>query len=387
MEKLAKIKPFIFWIAALALVGFLAKRALFTPPQVSLVRLARRDLTAQVYGNGTVEAKVVVGVSSRITGRITQVLADQGDRVKAGQLLARLEDDDFAAQVAQAQAELSRARAETRAAEAGLNQAKASLRLAAKNAQRFRALVKDDLVSRQEAEQYDTADAVARDEAARRQSELEASRMAEAAAKSAVALAASRLADTRILAPQDGIIVSRDLEQGGTVAPGLSIFTLADPALVWVKANVDEAMLPGVAVGRPATISLRSEPGRDFPGQVARLGRQSDRVTEELEVDVAFTPALPGFRLGEQADVLIVSASKDGALALPSATVNSRGGKRGVWRVQGDGRILFTPVVCGIEDRAGFTEIVSGLPADVPVALAPAPAMAKFQDGLKVRVK
>ena len=387
MEKLAKIKPFIFWIAALALVGFLAKRALFTPPQVSLVRLARRDLTAQVYGNGTVEAKVVVGVSSRITGRITQVLADQGDRVKAGQLLARLEDDDFAAQVAQAQAELSRARAETRAAEAGLNQAKASLRLAAKNAQRFRALVKDDLVSRQEAEQYDTADAVARDEAARRQSELEASRMAEAAAKSAVALAASRLADTRILAPQDGIIVSRDLEQGGTVAPGLSIFTLADPALVWVKANVDEAMLPGVAVGRPATISLRSEPGRDFPGQVARLGRQSDRVTEELEVDVAFTPALPGFRLGEQADVLIVSASKDGALALPSATVNSRGGKRGVWRVQGDGRINFTPVVCGIEDRAGFTEIVSGLPADVPVALAPAPAMAKFQDGLKVRVK
>ncbi|MDA8160711.1 MAG: efflux RND transporter periplasmic adaptor subunit [Desulfobacteraceae bacterium] len=387
MEKLAKIKPFIFWIAALALVGFLAKRALFTPPQVSLVRLARRDLTAQVYGNGTVEAKVVVGVSSRITGRITQVLADQGDRVKAGQLLARLEDDDFAAQVAQAQAELSRARAETRAAEAGLNQAKASLRLAAKNAQRFRALVKDDLVSRQEAEQYDTADAVARDEAARRQSELEASRMAEAAARSAVALAASRLADTRILAPQDGIIVSRDLEQGGTVAPGLSIFTLADPALVWVKANVDEAMLPGVAVGRPATISLRSEPGRDFPGQVARLGRQSDRVTEELEVDVAFTPALPGFRLGEQADVLIVSASKDGALALPSATVNSRGGKRGVWRVQGDGRILFTPVVCGIEDRAGFTEIVSGLPADVPVALAPAPAMAKFQDGLKVRVK
>ncbi len=387
MEKLAKIKPFIFWIAALALVGFLAKRALFAPPQVSLVRLVRRDLTAQVYGNGTVEAKVVVGVSSRITGRITQVLADQGDRVKAGQLLARLEDDDFAAQVAQAQAELSRARAETRAAEAGLNQAKASLRLAAKNAQRFRALVKDDLVSRQEAEQYDTADAVARDEAARRQSELEASRMAEAAARSAVALAASRLADTRILAPQDGIIVSRDLEQGGTVAPGLSIFTLADPALVWVKANVDEAMLPGVAVGRPATISLRSEPGRDFPGQVARLGRQSDRVTEELEVDVAFTPALPGFRLGEQADVLIVSASKDGALALPSATVNSRGGKRGVWRVQGDGRILFTPVVCGIEDRAGFTEIVSGLPADVPVALAPAPAMAKFQDGLKVRVK
>ena len=387
MEKLAKIKPFIFWIAALALVGFLAKRALFAPPQVSLVRLARRDLTAQVYGNGTVEAKVVVGVSSRITGRITQVLADQGDRVKAGQLLARLEDDDFAAQVAQAQAELSRARAETRAAEAGLNQAKASLRLAAKNAQRFRALVKDDLVSRQEAEQYDTADAVARDEAARRQSELEASRLAEAAAKSAVALAASRLADTRIFAPQDGIIVSRDLEQGGTVAPGLSIFTLADPALVWVKANVDEAMLPGVAVGRPATISLRSEPGRDFPGQVARLGRQSDRVTEELEVDVAFTPALPGFRLGEQADVLIVSASKDGALALPSATVNSRGGKRGVWRVQGDGRILFTPVVCGIEDRAGFTEIVSGLPADVPVALAPAPAMAKFKDGLKVRVK
>jgi HlyD family secretion protein len=59
------------------------------------VTVENRDLTEMVYGNGTVEAKVVVGVSSKITGRIIELYADQGDRVTRGQLLAKLENDDF----------------------------------------------------------------------------------------------------------------------------------------------------------------------------------------------------------------------------------------------------------------------------------------------------
>ncbi|MDD5302807.1 MAG: efflux RND transporter periplasmic adaptor subunit [Elusimicrobia bacterium] len=331
-------------IASASLLALLIplKAAFFSGPKVKVVRVERRDLTAQVYGNGTVEAKVVVGVSSKITGRIVELYADQGDRVKRGRLLAKLENQDFAEQ---------------------LRKAQATLELASRNARRYRSLAEKNLVSRLEAEQYETADRVAAAE--------------EAAAR-------ARLDDTLIAAPEDGLIISRNLEKGAIVTPGQGIFSLVDPKTVWVKANVDESLLRGVAVGRKALISLRSEPGRQFPGEVVRVGHESDRVTEELVVDVAFTPPLKDFHLGEQADVSIIDETRTAAPSLPSAAFVSRGKTRGVWVIAGK-RLEFRTVVAGAEDGRGFTEIVSGLDDGERVALAPPAVSGKFTDGMKVR--
>jgi HlyD family secretion protein len=148
----------------------------------------------------------------------------------------------------------------------------------------------------------------------------------------------------------------------------MSIFTLADPRTVWVKANVDESQLKGVAIGKKAMITLRSAAGEQFPGQVARLGHQSDRVTEELEVDVTFTQPQKNFRLGEQSDVYIVTEMKKDAPALPSAAIVTKDKKRGVW-VVANGKLTFKQVTIGSER----------------VAVAPPPEMAKFKDGMKVR--
>jgi HlyD family secretion protein len=149
---------------------------------------------------------------------------------------------------------------------------------------------------------------------------------------------------------------------------------------------VDEAQMKGVAVGSSAVISLRSAPGEQFPGQVARLGRQSDRVTEELEVNVAFTPPLKNFRLGEQSEVYIVTEMKNNAPSLPATAIVTREKQRGVWLVA-SGKLTFKSVTMGIEDRRHFTEIVSGLGAGDQVALASPAEMAQFRDGMKVRAR
>lgn len=312
--------------AAVLVLLALLKAAFFSAPKAREVRLERRDLTARVYGNGTVEAKVVVGVSSKITGRIVELHADQGDRVKRGRLLAKLENRDLAEQ---------------------LRKAEATLELASRNARRYRNLADKDLVSRLEAEQHETAERVAAAE--------------EAAAR-------SRLDDAFIAAPEDGLIISRHLEKGAIAAPGQAIFSLVDPRTVWVKANVDESLLRGVAVGRKALISLRSAPGTELPGTVVRVGHESDRVTEELVVDVAFTPPLEDFHLGEQADVHILGETRASAPSLPAAAVVARGGSRGVWVIAGRRR-EFRPVVAGVESADGFLEIVSGLVDGERVAL------------------
>lgn len=315
--------------AAVLVLLALLKAAFFSAPKVQEVRLERRDLTARVYGNGTVEAKVVVGVSSKITGRIVELYADQGDKVARGRLLAKLEDRDLAEQ---------------------LRKAEATLELASRNARRYRSLADKDLVSRLEAEQHETAARVAAAE--------------EAAAR-------SRLDDAFIAAPVDGLIVARHLEKGSIAAPGQAIFSLVDPRTVWVKANVDESLLRGVAVGRKALISLRSTPGEEFPGTVVRVGHESDRVTEELVVDVAFTPPLKDFHLGEQADVYIIDETRTAARSLPSAAVVARGRSRGVWVIAGK-RLEFRTVVAGAESADGFVEIVSGLEDGERVALTAA---------------
>jgi len=385
LKKLSKRIKYLVWPVVLVAVVVLLKITVLAPPKVKLVKVERHDLTAQVYGNGTVEAKVVVGISSKLTGRITELYADQGDRVKRGQLLARLENDDFMQQQLQSAAELNRAGANLNVELAGLEKARANLILAEKNARRFRSLAEKNFVSRLEAEQYETTYDVAKEELARSAAALEAARMARTASRANLGFARSKLADTLIYAPQDGIIVTRDLEKGATVTQGMSIFTLADPRIIWVKANVDESRLKGVTIGKNARISLRSAPDQPLPGRVARIGRESDRITEELEVDVAFVRPLENFRLGEQSDVYIVTETRKAVPSLPAVALVTKEKKRGVWVVE-NGRLKFKAVTVGIEDPGNFLEIVAGLDGNELIATAQPPEMAKFKEDMKVRV-
>ena len=382
---LARRKNYLIGAAVVAAAVIVLRMTLLTPPRVATAKVERRDLLEQVYGNGTVEAKEVVGVSSKITGKIAALYADQGDTVKGGQILARLESDDFTQQERQSEAGVARGGAAMELERAALRKARANRELAERNARRFRTLADKNLVSQLEAEQYENAFRVAREEEARGVAALAAAEMEVRASRAGLGVTRSRVADTVIRAPRDGVIISRDLEVGATVTPGLAIFTLADPETVWVTAHVDESRLKGVAVGKEAVISLRSAPGEAFPGRVARVGRESDRVTEELEVNVAFGSPLAHFRLGEQAEVLIAAGEGRQVPSIPAAALVARWKARGVYVVE-DGRLRFREITVGIEDRRGFVAVRSGLDGSERIALASLPAMAKFRDGMKVRV-
>lgn len=383
--KLKIRKKHLLALAGLLALGLVLRLTVFAPPTVEVVRLAKRDLVSQVYGNGTVEAKVVVNIASKITGRIAEVAADQGDVVKRGQVLAKLDATELQAQAGQAGATAEKAGAAVALEQANLQKARASLLLAEKSNRRFSALAAKELVSTQEAEQYETAFLVARQEAARAAAALNSAERERTAATAALAASRSRLDDALILAPEDGVIIRRDLEPGATVTAGLPIFLLANPETVWVKANVDESQLKGLAPGQPATITLRSAPGEKFPGQVARLAWESDRVTEELEVDVAFTPARKTFRLGEQAEVLIAAGARQGAPSIPKGALVSKGRQRGVWVVE-KSRLRFQEVSTGLEDP-NFIEIATGLAGNEAIALVAPEKRQNFRNGRKVRVR
>jgi len=380
----AKNAKYLLWILAAGTAFVVLKLTLLSPPSARLVTVANRDLTAQVYGNGTVEAKEVVEISSKITGRIVALFADQGDHVRRGRLVAKLEDEDVGQQALQAEALVKRASATLLVEEANLRKARSNAELAERNAARFKTLADRDLISRIDSDQYENVNRVAKDEIERCRSAIDAARMELEAARANLGVANSRRSDTLVYAPQDGIILSRELEQGAIVSPGLPIFRMAAPRNIWVKANVDESLLHGIAVGQSATILLRSSKGETFPGRVVRIGRESDRVTEELEVDVSFDTPLTRFHLGEQAEVYILSESKKGCPSLPITAVATQGKRRGVWTVQA-GKLKWTEIVLGIEDRNAFVEVVSGLAPGEAVAVAPAEQMRKFRDGMKVK--
>ena len=383
MTRKIRKKHFLALVGVLIL-GLVLRFTVFAPPKVQVVRLTQRDLVTQVYGNGTVEAKVVVNIASRITGRIVEVHADQGDMVKRGQLLAKLDATELQAQTRQSVAIAEKAGATVALEQANLHKARAGLLLAEKNSKRFSALAAKELVSSQEDEQYQTAFLVAREEAARAAAALNSAGREKTAAVASLAASRSRRDDALILAPEDGIIIRRDLEPGATVSAGLPIFLLADPETVWVKANIDESQLKGVKPGQLASISLRSAPGEKFPGRVARLAWESDRVTEELEVDVAFTPSRKDFRLGEQAEVLIAAGARRAAPSIPKAALVAKGKQRGVWVVEG-GRLRFQELATGIEDP-NFIEITAGLTGNEAIVLAAPERMQRLTDRQKIRV-
>lgn len=313
----------------------------FRPTPVTVAEVVSRDFTPAIQGVGTVEAKVVVEVGAKITGRVVSIAVDQGDTVATGQLLVRLDEEEHVAAVQQAEAALARARA-TEA-------------LARINAERWRQLHAEGGVARMETDVRVTEAAVAADEVKN--------------AEATLALARARLADTVIVSPLDGYVVSRVLEPGTAVNPGTPILKIADPRTAWVTVHVDERETGAIHPGDPAEITLRSQPGQTFQGRVARIQRESDRVTEQLAVDITFDERPPRLTLGEQAEAIIRPAAHR-AVAVPAAAMVRTPDGPGVWTVV-DGRLRFRPARFGLVDEDGWLEVLDGLRPGDRVVLAP----------------
>jgi membrane fusion protein (multidrug efflux system) len=222
-------------------------------------------------------------VSSRINGTINAVYVDNNQSVKAGQLLVQLDPNDYQvaleqarAQVAQAEADLNSARQQYVSAVATVRQDEAQNYLAQRNAQRYSQLIKQQVVSQSEFDQYD-ATARAQDATVKRDQAAAASAQRTIASKEAQVKQAQanldqaglNLSYTRIIAPADGIIGNRSAQLGQRVQPAQSLMALTQHQF-WVTANFKETQLARMRPGQPVTIHVDAL-GRDYKGHVENM--------------------------------------------------------------------------------------------------------------------
>lgn len=309
------------WLKVLAVVLVLAGILYwlrFRPVPVQAYRVTKGDIVAEVMGTGTLEARVQTTVSSKIAGRIVQLLADQGDRVEAGQVLVRLDDSELVQQVEIARSALAAAKATVERVETDERRTKAVLDKVLRDHERNRKLFANKSISVNEIENSDKALTVAEaDYASTRAASME-KKKSLIVAQNTLDYNLARLEDTVIKAPFKGLMVRRDREPGDVVVPGSSIFLLISTEELWVRAWVDETDMAKLSPDQPARIVFRSEPGRPYPGKVVRLGRETDRETRQFVVDVEVR-SLPGnWSVGQRAEVFIQSARKKDVLVIPS---------------------------------------------------------------------
>jgi HlyD family secretion protein len=378
-------KRIIIWTAVLGAVVAGLKLTILAPYQVESVSLEPHDVQREAFGVGTVEAKVVVSVGSKITGRVTALNVDQGDRVHKGQLLATLENQDFREQVAQAEHDLERTAADLVANEAAIRQAVANRALAEKNDERYRSLFQEGAVARLDFEQKENEYVAAREAVNTLLAQRTSLEKQQKKAAANLGFAKAKLADTMVYASCDGVVVSREVEVGDAVVAGAPLFRIADCHTIWVRAHVDETVAGAIRVGQPARVILRSHPEQSLPGQVARVEVESDRVTEEKAVNVTFSVPSPIPPIGEQAEVYIITGQKAQVPALSQKVLVPTGKLYGVWLIQG-GRVHLRQVQVGLSDPSGWVEIVGGLERTDRVALAPPEIMLRLRENARVAV-
>ncbi|KFE35053.1 MAG: efflux RND transporter periplasmic adaptor subunit [Desulfomicrobium sp.] len=355
-------------LAAAVGVGFL----FFTerPLTVTVVQPVH-DVTLRIYGLGTVEARILSRVGFEVGAALTRLSADAGDSVTKGQELAVLHSTEQEARVARARAAVAANEANLAKAGAAVVRARAVLAEREAANRRQQGLVQRDVASAQRAEETQRDEDVARADLAVAEADVAVIQAQGADAAAALRQEEALLAHHRLVAPFDAQVVTRHAEAGTVVKAGDPIFTLIDPATIWIQAYVDEERAGQLAIGQPGTIRLRSQPSAEFHGSIARIGIESDRVNEERRVWLTCSDCPAEMFLGEQAEVRITTGNRDSALMVPEVAITGFDGHRGmVWTVQ-DGRLARVGLTFGARDDRGRVEVTGGLPEGATIVAGP----------------
>ncbi len=378
-------KKILLGILAVALLIGLAIVFAFNGPlaalKVTVSKAELADLSPQIFGIGTVEARRAYLIGPTLASRVAQVRVDQGDLVKAGQFLAELDPIDLDERLSSAASALQRAASAVDGAAAQLREAGSRSALATASATRYSELRQKGFVSQEaaDAKQHESNAANAAREAA--ESALLAARRDVARFTSERAGVVKQRAQFRLLSPIDGLVTAREAEPGSTVVAGQAVLRLIDPASLWVKARIDQGRAAGIALGQPVQIVLRSRAQQALAGKVARIEMNRDSVTEERLVEISFDQPPPDLSIGELVEVTIQLPSLKNALHVPTAALRTLKQQAGVWRIE-DGKTRFVPIKSGVQTLEGRTQVVEGLaPGDAVIHHAPRELLA----GEKVR--
>ena len=341
-------------------------------------KVSRQDLTSLVTSSGEIKPRnyINIGTNAISPSRITEILVVEGQQVKKGQLLAKLESVQPEAEVAAQRASLSSAEAESAASEAslkaaeeniataqaGVARARAELERARINFSRTEKLWSEKLVARQEYDQrmveLEAQTAALRESEARlQQARAQRAQIASslAASQKRVNLAAANLKRaqdvlqrTMAVSPIDGMVTNLPVRVGETVVPGIQnspaslIMTIADMSLITAEVKVDETDIVNVKLDQEADITIDAIPGKTFKGKVIEIGNTailrstglaasqsaiSSQEAKDFKVVIALTNPPAEIRPGLSATAKIVTATRKNVMAIPiqALTVRQRG--------------------------------------------------------------
>jgi HlyD family secretion protein len=381
-----------WWAAAIGAVIALALASWLASRGVAADAVAARSgpLVRTLQFSARVATLSRVDIGSTLTGRVAQVMVREGDQVKAGAPLVRMEQDEHQAALAQAQAAERQAEARLAglrstgrmSARALLEQAQATLVAAQAELARVQQLVAQGFVSASRVDDARRAVEVAQAQrqAAAAQSQANAERGTELvqaqaqlnAARAATAAARARLTQTTLLAPADARVLSRDVEPGQIVQPGRALIGLAFKGPTQIVAQVDERFLDQLQTGQSATVVADAFAQQRLAAKLLSIAPGVDAQRGAVEVKFALDQPPPAYlREDMTLSVEVETGKRERALVLPGRALRSPTGAADSVLVVEDGRAVERKVRIGLRTLEAV-EVLEGVREGEQVLLAPA---------------
>ena len=365
-------------LAAVAVGGTVASVRWSRGAQVTVqtASAVRADLTSLVTASGEITPRTYINLGANAQGLITDVMVKEGDRVRQGQVVARIESIQASADVQAQRASVASAEADSAAAEAGLkvqddtirtqqatiDRAKADLDLAKINYDRYEQLYKAGVVPKADFDQrkatYDSSVAALREaqtrmdqlksQRAQSQAQIQSAQRRVAQAQAGLTRVNDILAKHDVIAPLDGIVTNLPVRVGETVVPGIqnsaasSVMTIADMSLITAEVKVDETDIVNLELGQHADVTIDAIPDKKFSGHVIEIGNTailrstgqvasssatSSTEAKDFKVVVALENPPEEIRPGLSCTAKIVTATRHDVLTIPiqALTVRQKG--------------------------------------------------------------
>lgn len=340
-------------------------------------------MVREALGSGSIESRRIVGAGFEVSARVAELLVDQGDAVTIGQELARLDDQTFRAEISSARREVALAQSTQKRLEADIERAEAVLEGARDSLRRIIPLVEAGTASEEKLD-------LAQERVKVAVAELSSAQAALVEGEATISVAQARLDRTEVelersvlRSPFDGVVVLREREVGDVAVPGSPVLRLAASDTIWSSVWVDETHLDSLRVGLPARLALRSDPEHPLAGRVARIGREVDRQTRELLVDVAFDEVPEQIVFGQRVDAWIELSRSSETLRIPAGLLVRLDGVEGVFVAEAE-RARFRPLELGARGR-GFLEVRGGLD-EGQMVLEPSSEKRRLKNGDRIRI-
>jgi HlyD family secretion protein len=372
-----RIRRYLGWLKILPLaiaIAFIAHRRFVAPMSVHPHVVDRGDVVREVSGRATIESRREVDLGFDLVGRISDILVDEGDRVKLGQVVAHLAPEQLNTDVRAAASGVSLAKAANARLAAEERRAQANFTFAGQEADRMRNLAAEGTINARDLD-------LAEQQLALAKADLERVHAAQGEAEKQIAVASgatqskSATATRAVLvSPFDGMVVRRPKDPGDTVVVGTTVLRIVAIDRLWARAAIDESMIAHLREGMPAEIALLGTSVDPLRGTVDRVGREVDRQTHEVLVDVLLAEIPLRLAIGQRADVHIALERRANTVRIPLALL--RHDERGAFTFADDaGRIARAPMKVGVMGRdtvevtAGLTEGSVVLDASTPGGL------------------